>query len=61
MTTQSHIQHGTILHTVSGAVLTAAGNIGSSDLIKTAALAGVGAGVSFILSLFLKWLKHRLK
>ena len=60
MTTQSDSQHGTILHTLAGTVLTLVGNIDSSDMIKTGTLAGVGAVVSFVVSLLLKWLKRKL-
>lgn len=61
MPTHMHIQNITILGTVSGTALTVAVNIGSSDIIKTAVLAAVGAVVSFCASVALKWLAKRLK
>ncbi len=42
--------------TVSGTALTVLMNIGSSDIIKTAILAAIGAVVSFSISVLLKWL-----
>jgi hypothetical protein len=56
MSTHHNIENGTILGTVSGTVLTVLVNIGSSDIIKTVALAALGAVVSFSISLLLKWL-----
>jgi hypothetical protein len=61
MSYQSNIHTGTILGTVSGTALTVAVNIGSSDIIKTAVLAALGAVVSFSMSLLLKWLVKRCK
>lgn len=61
MSTQSHIEHVTLLGTVSGTALTVVVNIGSSDIIKTAVLAAIGAVVSFGVSVVLKWLTKRLK
>jgi hypothetical protein len=58
MATPAHI---TILGTVSGTALTVVVNIGSSDIIKTAVLAAIGAVVSFCVSVSLKWLTKRLK
>lgn len=40
--------------TVGGTVIILLANINSGDVIKTAVLAGVGAVVSFVLSLLLK-------
>jgi len=56
MSAHSNIGSGTILGTVSGTALTVLVNIGSSDIIKTAVLAVVGAVVSFCVSVLLKWL-----
>lgn len=61
MATHNNIENGTILGTVSGTVLTVAVNIGSSDVIKTVALAALGAVVSFGVSVFLKWIVKKLK
>ena len=61
MSTHNNIESGTILGTVSGTVLTVAVNVGSSDIIKTVILAGLGAVVSFSVSLLLKWLVKKLK
>ena len=61
MSAHNNIESGTILGTVSGTVLTVAVNIGSSDIIKTAILAALGAVVSFSVSLLLKWCVKRLR
>lgn len=47
--------------TAGGTMLTILANINSGDLIKTAVLAGVGAIVSFGVTLLLKLLITRLK
>jgi len=60
MSTHNNIESGTILGTVSGTVLTVAVNVGSSDIVKTVILAGLGAVVSFSVSLLLKWLVKKL-
>ncbi len=60
MSTHNNIENGTILGTVSGTVLTVAVNVGSSDIVKTVILAGLGAVVSFSVSLLLKWLVKKL-
>ncbi|MBN8694568.1 MAG: hypothetical protein J0L69_15345 [Bacteroidetes bacterium] len=56
MSGNHHIATGTIAGTVSGTALTVLVNIGSSDIIKTAILAALGAVVSFSVSVLLKWL-----
>jgi len=61
MSTHNNIESGTILGTVSGTVLTVAVNVGSSDILKTVILAGLGAVVSFSVSLLLKWLVKKFK
>jgi hypothetical protein len=61
MSTQHHIESGTILGTVCGTALTVLVNIGSSDIIKTVFLAALGAVVSFSVSLLLKWLVKKFK
>jgi hypothetical protein len=60
MSTHNNIESGTSLGTVSGTVLTVAVNVGSSDIVKTVILAGLGAVVSFSVSLLLKWLVKKL-
>ena len=45
---------GTKAGTVGGTLLTIFYNIRSEDIVKTIVLAGVGAVVSFLVSLFLK-------
>lgn len=60
MSTHNNIESGTILGTVSGTVLTVVVNVGSSDVLKTVILAGLGAVVSFSVSLLLKWLVKKL-
>lgn len=61
MSTHNNIENGTILGTICGTALTVVVNIGSSDMIKTVALAALGAVVSFSVSLLLKWLAKKLK
>ena len=61
MSAHHHIESGTILGTVCGTVLTVMVNIGSSDLIKTAVLAALGAVVSFSVSVLLKWIYQKFK
>ena len=61
MATESNITSGTTLGTVSGTALTIIVNIGSSDIIKTAVLAAVGAAASFCMSVLLKWLSSKFK
>jgi mannitol-specific phosphotransferase system IIBC component len=50
-----HNDHSTALGTVSGTVLTVVARIDSHDYLKTVILAFVGAIVSFVVTLFLKW------
>ena len=54
MSSHQHIGGGTIAGTVSGTALTVLVNIGSSDILKTAMLAAIGAVVSFSISVLLK-------
>ncbi len=61
MNANQHIGGGTILGTVSGTALTVLVNIGSTDIIKTVALAALGAVVSFSVSVLLKWLVRKFK
>ncbi len=51
-----HHEHTTAIGTVTGTVFTVAANIDSHDYMKTAILALIGATVSFLVSLFLKWI-----
>ena len=51
-----HHEHTTALGTVTGTVFTVAATIDSHDYMKTAVLAIFGATVSFVVSIFLKWL-----
>ena len=60
MQEHSHITSGTMPGTVSGTVLTVV-NIGSPDIIKTVILAVLGAMVSFVMTVFLKWLSNKMK
>ena len=53
--------NNTKVGTAGGTMLTILANINSGDLIKTAVLAGVGAVVSFGVTLLLKLLIKRLK
>ena len=47
--------------TAGGTLLTIFANISSEDLVKTAILAGVGAIVSFSVTLFLKFIIKRFR
>jgi hypothetical protein len=56
-----HISNHTKLGTLSGTLLSIAGNLNIHDVWRTALLACVGAVVSFMVSSLLKWLLERLK
>lgn len=56
-----HHDHSTALGTVTGTVLSVAATIDSQDYLKTVILAIVGATVSFVVSLFLKWIWKKLR
>jgi uncharacterized membrane protein len=56
-----HHEHTTALGTVTGTVFTVAANIDSHDYLKTVILALIGATVSFLVSVFLKWVWKRIK
>jgi len=47
--------------TIGGTLLTIFGNINSSDIVKTAILAAIGAMVSFGVTLLLKLLVKKIK
>lgn len=47
--------------TAGGTLLTIFGNINSTDIVKTAILAAIGAVVSFCVTVFLKFLFKRIK
>lgn len=51
----------TALGTLTGTVFTVAATIDTQDFLKTVILAVVGATVSFVVSLGLKWLRDFLK
>jgi uncharacterized membrane protein len=50
----------TAFGTVTGTVFTVAATIDTQDFMKTAILAVIGATVSFLVSVFLKWLWNRI-
>jgi hypothetical protein len=47
--------------TIGGTVLVLLLQLTTSEMLKTAVLAAIGAAVSFIVSLLLKWLVRKLK
>lgn len=51
----------TIIGTVSGTLLSVAVTIDHQDYFKTIVLAAVGAAVSFLVTVGLKWVWRRLK
>lgn len=51
----------TIIGTVSGTLLSVAVTIDHQDYFKTIVLAAVGAAVSFVVTVALKWVWRRLK
>ena len=57
-----NFDHSTKAGTIGGTLLTIFANIKSEDLVKTAILAGIGAIVSFsvtmLLKLFIRWVKR---
>jgi mannitol-specific phosphotransferase system IIBC component len=56
-----HSSHsGTAAGTAGGTLLTIFANIHSEDTIKTAVLACIGAVVSFMISLFMKWMSKKI-
>ena len=58
---QHYFDNTTTAGTVGGTLLTIFANISSEDLVKTAILAGVGAIVSFVVTLLLKIIIKRFK
>lgn len=52
---------GTLTGTVGGTLLILFANIHSEDLVKTAILSVLGAFVSFVVSLGLRWIVKALK
>jgi hypothetical protein len=60
---QNHfvLDTGTKAGTAGGTLLTIVCNIHLADLSRTAVLAAVGAGVSFTVSVFLRWLIRKFK
>jgi uncharacterized membrane protein len=57
---KTEIDSTTALGTVTGTVFTVAATIDTQDYLKTAILALIGATVSFLMSVFLKWLWNRI-
>lgn len=53
--------HSLPIGTVSGTFLSIMPNILSEDILKTVILAIIGATVSFVVSLLLKWVSGRKK
>lgn len=51
----------TIIGTAGGTGLTVLANIGSQDIAKTIVLAIVGAVVSFLVTITLKWLVKKIR
>jgi hypothetical protein len=56
-----HHDHSTALGTASGTVLTVFATIDLQDVFKTVLLAIIGATVSFVVTLFLKWVVSKVK
>lgn len=54
-------EHTTTIGTISGTLLSVAATIDLQDISKTIVLAAVGASVSFLVTLFLKWVWRRIK
>lgn len=54
-------EHTTTIGTISGTLLSVAATIDLQDITKTIVLAAVGASVSFLVTLFLKWVWRRFK
>jgi hypothetical protein len=55
-----HHDSTTAFGTVTGTVFTVAATIDTQDFIKTAILAVIGATVSFLMSVLLKWVWNRI-
>ncbi len=58
---QGYFDNSTKAGTAGGTLLTIFANINSSDILKTAVLAALGAIVSFSVTILLKFLIKRLK
>ncbi|TNF48432.1 MAG: hypothetical protein EP305_05535 [Bacteroidetes bacterium] len=56
----THHDSTTTLGTLTGTVFTVAATIDTHDYLKTIVLAVIGATVSFVVSMFLKWLWKRI-
>ena len=52
---------GTIAGVAGGTLLSIAANLETGDVVKTAVLACVGAVVSFVVSLLMKWVTKKLR
>lgn len=59
--TDQHIASGTKAGIIGGTLLNIAMSIDSSDLVRTAILATIGAVVSFTISILLKWMVRTVK
>lgn len=53
------MRHELKLGTATGTLLSALPQINTDELLKTVILAAVGAIVSFLISVFLRWLRKR--
>ena len=61
MTMEHTGDNTTIIGTISGTLLSVGVTIDHQDYLKTIVLAAVGAAVSFLVSVVLKWVWRRLK
>ena len=61
MEREERMDNGTKAGTVGGTLLTIIANIKSEDVLKTIILAAVGAVVSFVISVALKYVANILK
>ena len=53
-------EHTTLIGTISGTLLSVVVTIDLQDITKTIVLAAVGALVSFLMTLFLKWIVKKI-
>lgn len=61
MSNGSNIKSETLLCTVCGMALALIADINSQDILRTVLHAAVGATVSFIVTLFLKWVIEKIR
>lgn len=57
----THHDHSTALGTTTGTLFTLFATIDLQDIFKTVLLACIGATVSFVVTLFLKWVVKKFK